>query len=286
MISRRGQLCAFLALSAALHLATLVYARSVKVDQPLESLSPAFLRVASVRLDRPHPMPEVAFHQNKAFVFDEPHPPAEPQESEPAEPPEEPPPPAKPAPPVERPTPPEPEAAPEPEPRVKAISAVSKEDVGQNVPVVDAARGTAANTDDGLLDPRAPRADKDDAKHLASVGGTGTNADASGGAGYAGVDHATLNQQYGRLIITRIDRAKTYPVLARKIGLEGRLMIEITVSRAGEVLSVKIRESSGHEMLDQNALATVRELGQLPPPPRELSWAQKTFVLPVRYKLQ
>ena len=94
-----------------------------------------------------------------------------------------------------------------------------------------------------------------------------------------------LDQQYGLILHRHISRAESYPRFARTANLEGRLLVEITVDRSGEVLDVKVRESSGHEILDDHTLETIRKLGRFPLPPQGLIWKQKTFVLPVSYKL-
>lgn len=49
-----------------------------------------------------------------------------------------------------------------------------------------------------------------------------------------------------------------YPSLARRLGKEGVVGLEVFVSAAGTVEEIKIASGSGHEMLDTAALAAVR----------------------------
>jgi protein TonB len=49
-----------------------------------------------------------------------------------------------------------------------------------------------------------------------------------------------------------------YPLAARQRHLEGRVVLRVEVSAAGEPTSVTVAHSSGHEVLDQAALGVVR----------------------------
>jgi protein TonB len=48
-----------------------------------------------------------------------------------------------------------------------------------------------------------------------------------------------------------------YPSMARRLGQEGTVILEVTVSVDGLAKSVRIQESSGHELLDQAALNAI-----------------------------
>ncbi|MCF1427747.1 MAG: energy transducer TonB [Shewanella sp.] len=54
-------------------------------------------------------------------------------------------------------------------------------------------------------------------------------------------------------------KAPYYPGLARRRGMEGVVMIEVLFNRFGEQLSLAMVESSGFGILDDAALAAVRE---------------------------
>jgi TonB family protein len=48
-----------------------------------------------------------------------------------------------------------------------------------------------------------------------------------------------------------------YPMLARRRGLEGTVRLEVRVSAEGIPTAVKVRESAGHEALDEAAMTAV-----------------------------
>jgi periplasmic protein TonB len=54
------------------------------------------------------------------------------------------------------------------------------------------------------------------------------------------------------------NRKPAYPVLARSRHLEGRVMLQVDVTAAGDPLTVRVISSSGHDMLDGAAVDAVR----------------------------
>ena len=50
-----------------------------------------------------------------------------------------------------------------------------------------------------------------------------------------------------------------YPRIARKRGYEGTVILEVLVSRHGDVENLKVHRSSGYKVLDKTALASVRQ---------------------------
>lgn len=75
-----------------------------------------------------------------------------------------------------------------------------------------------------------------------------------------------------------------FPDEARRLGLEGMVVLEIVVSKSGEVKSARIDKSSGHELLDHAALRDVRKArfqpGRIGDKPSEM-----TALLPLSYRL-
>lgn len=65
----------------------------------------------------------------------------------------------------------------------------------------------------------------------------------------------------------RIQESLSYPTAARRRGLAGTVQLEIELRPTGEVVSVVVRLSSSHAVLDQAALEAVRGLRPLPFPP-------------------
>ena len=55
------------------------------------------------------------------------------------------------------------------------------------------------------------------------------------------------------------NRAPVYPDSARRLGREGRVILEAQLNDLGEVISVQVARSSGSSDLDQAAIDAVRE---------------------------
>jgi TonB family protein len=66
------------------------------------------------------------------------------------------------------------------------------------------------------------------------------------------------------LIMRKIEAAKRYPKLARKMGIEGIAVVRFKLKPAGQVETVEILESSGSEILDKASLETVLDAAPLP----------------------
>jgi len=65
-------------------------------------------------------------------------------------------------------------------------------------------------------------------------------------------------------IMRRIEKAKRYPRMARKMGTEGQATVRFKIKPNGRVEGVEILESSGYEILDQASLETVQRAAPLP----------------------
>jgi len=55
-----------------------------------------------------------------------------------------------------------------------------------------------------------------------------------------------------------------YPAVAKRMGMEGMVMLKVLVSREGESLKIEIAQSSGHEILDQAAAQAVERWRFIP----------------------
>jgi protein TonB len=65
-------------------------------------------------------------------------------------------------------------------------------------------------------------------------------------------------------IMRRIERAKLYPKVARRMGIEGKTTIRFKLKPNGKVDSVQVVESSGSDILDAASLETVQRAVPLP----------------------
>jgi len=109
--------------------------------------------------------------------------------------------------------------------------------------------------------------------------GSGTGRGGSGGGGSGGYGTAVILPKYGE------NPKPVYPQEARARGYKGKVLLKVEVLPNGRVRQIEIKQSSGHEILDQSALSTVREWKFIP--------AQKGGVaisswlnIPVKFDLQ
>ena len=72
---------------------------------------------------------------------------------------------------------------------------------------------------------------------------------------------------YARVIKDRLLRQWSYPQRAKELLLEGRLLLVFSLSKNGEMTAIRVIDSSGQEILDQEACRAVREASPFPPFP-------------------
>jgi periplasmic protein TonB len=82
-----------------------------------------------------------------------------------------------------------------------------------------------------------------------------------------------------------IERHKEYPVMARRGGVEGTVMIRGSLGRDGSLRQCQLAKSSGSCLLDNAALRAVRSVDKFPPAPAELFGVELLFELPVSFRL-
>jgi protein TonB len=79
--------------------------------------------------------------------------------------------------------------------------------------------------------------------------------------------------------------APAYPVLSRRLGQSGKVLLHVFVNDDGRPEKVEIKKSSGYQRLDQSALDAVRQWRFVPA--REGSHAIASWVtIPIIFKLQ
>ncbi|MFZ5877158.1 MAG: energy transducer TonB [Nitrospirota bacterium] len=87
---------------------------------------------------------------------------------------------------------------------------------------------------------------------------------------------------YRPLVLAMLERAKRYPLVADRWRLEGTVDIEFTIHPDGRLSDPALIASSTHPILDEAALAIVRRVRHVPPPP---SQAPIRFSALIRYQV-
>lgn len=92
--------------------------------------------------------------------------------------------------------------------------------------------------------------------------------------------------EYGGQLGRAIAKHKSYPKIAQMRGWEGQVMLDLKLDGNGNVLSAKVRDSSGHEALDNQALEMVKKASPFPAPPEALRSRTFNLSVPVSFKLE
>ena len=92
--------------------------------------------------------------------------------------------------------------------------------------------------------------------------------------------------QYGGTLGRAIAKHKQYPKIAQMRGWQGDCLLDLKIDGSGNVLSANIKESSGFEALDKQALEMVRKASPFPAPPEALRGRSFDITVPVSFKLE
>lgn len=91
---------------------------------------------------------------------------------------------------------------------------------------------------------------------------------------------------YLSLVSAHLNRRKHYPSEAKKARQQGIVTIRFTVDRDGNVSSVSIKRSSGHEILDRATLDLLARVAPLPRMPKSITRDSIIVSLPIDYSLR
>ncbi|SMP17688.1 outer membrane transport energization protein TonB [Desulfurobacterium pacificum] len=92
-------------------------------------------------------------------------------------------------------------------------------------------------------------------------------------------------EEYLKLIIAELEKHKKYPLIARRLGIEGTVTVEFIVKKDGSLKYVKIVSSSGNSILDSAAEKLVKAC-HFPPLPADFKEDSFKVKIPIHYKLQ
>jgi TonB family protein len=97
---------------------------------------------------------------------------------------------------------------------------------------------------------------------------------------------ATTRTEERKVLTQRLQQALShhfnYPLTARRKGWQGEVTLTFTLRADGEIMDIRISKSSGHEMLDRAAIASLIKVNPLDKPPHQTT----SIELPVIYTLQ
>jgi protein TonB len=93
-------------------------------------------------------------------------------------------------------------------------------------------------------------------------------------------------ERYGLLLSKEIGKDQRYPRRAQMLGWQGTTEVLLRMSVDAKVKEVTIAKSSGHDLLDEEALEKVRRAKQLPPPPDGFKGREFTVLVPIVFRLE
>jgi len=88
---------------------------------------------------------------------------------------------------------------------------------------------------------------------------------------------------YARRLVGHVERHKRYPREAARQGIAGTARLAVTIDRQGRLAGARLAKSSGHALLDEEALATARRAAPYPRPPEGLGGGSITFTVDLRF---
>jgi protein TonB len=87
-------------------------------------------------------------------------------------------------------------------------------------------------------------------------------------------------------IVLHLNRNKRYPAAARAQDIQGDVHVRFVIDRSGQLTAVTIVRSSGHPLLDEEALAMLKRASPLPRPPPAVAGELHELVVPIRFRIQ
>ena len=91
---------------------------------------------------------------------------------------------------------------------------------------------------------------------------------------------------YGQSLSKEIKRYQKYPPPAQRRGWEGTTEVVLQISADGKVTTITLGKSSGHAILDEEALDMVRRASPLPQAPPDLRGRALAVTVPIVFRLR
>jgi protein TonB len=91
---------------------------------------------------------------------------------------------------------------------------------------------------------------------------------------------------YGRGVHKTVMRNRRYPASARRLGLQGTTKVKFEIDRNGRLVGKpSVAQSSGHTLLDDEALRMVEQSAPFSALPTDFDKPTATVTIPIRFSL-
>jgi protein TonB len=107
----------------------------------------------------------------------------------------------------------------------------------------------------------------------------------SGREGVANGSEVSPEDRYLYELKKLLERRKSYPMMARKMGHAGTVMMRFTLKSDGKVANAEVVEKAPYETLNQAAVALVNSIDGMKPFPNEIRRDTWSITVPIEYKL-
>jgi protein TonB len=94
---------------------------------------------------------------------------------------------------------------------------------------------------------------------------------------------ADLRDLFKEELRARIDQNKFYPVVSRRLGQTGIVVVAFTLLSDGNIINVRIESPSPYERLNEAGLEAVKKVHRFKPIPPELGTEQMDIRIPVKF---
>lgn len=89
---------------------------------------------------------------------------------------------------------------------------------------------------------------------------------------------------YARLVQEKISSAIVFPLEAQQKGWQGVVKLEVVIKKDGSLKDVYIKQSSGYQVLDENALQTTQTMAPYFVFPAEIQREELSLTIPIMYQ--
>lgn len=92
-------------------------------------------------------------------------------------------------------------------------------------------------------------------------------------------------REYTAAVLERLLRDQTYPALALQNAWQGTARVNMTIGPDGTIKGARVVQTSGHAVLDDEAVHKVIKLSGLPRPPSVLRGREFRLAVPVSFRI-
>jgi protein TonB len=132
----------------------------------------------------------------------------------------------------------------------------------------------------------APSGAATDASGAATTGGRGGSVGGSGGSGGSGDGDGAGDGSGGARVAYGSNPRPPYPLVARRLGKEGVVLLDVLVAPDGRPTEVRLAQSSGFAPLDDSAASTVRNRWRFVPARRDGAPIESRVTVPIRFRIE